>query len=564
MKKTAIKSLMMGVVISTASILSVSAQSWLAQGSGFSAASRALESLDMPKAGVAWGIGRDGSGSGANVREFTRTINGGATWTSGEIKTTTSNSGNRNTGLAHIMALDERIAYVASYIAGTGGINGVFKTKDAGLTWTKLNTTEFTKSASFLNVVHFWDEKTGCALGDPESGEFEFYTTTDSGKTWTRVPGANIPDPVNAEEYGTIGYYEAFGNSIWYPTTTGRILYSTDKGLTWNSAETPYYDAQAQGTSNPVSIPSLTFKDANNGLGIVIRGTGINDVIIETNDGGVTWTEKTDAALGGLRKKSDILFVPNSNKVVVVSAQNENFGSAMSSDGGATWTRIDTGVNQYTSVAFFDENNGFAGGFVTTDGTTSGAFKFIPAGNSSQAPKANDDIFVVSKNTPTNLAVLANDFDADGTLDPATVVIGTNPTNGTVTVDPTDGSVRYIPTTDYVGADSFTYTVKDDAGNTSNSATVNITVSPGTGINAKNATALVVYPNPANGIINISTPLAQATTMNVYNNAGQLVQSIMVQANTTQIDLTSLANGNYILNMVSGNTVYSGTVQINK
>jgi VCBS repeat-containing protein len=72
--------------------------------------------------------------------------------------------------------------------------------------------------------------------------------------------------------------------------------------------------------------------------------------------------------------------------------------------------------------------------------------------------------------------VVANDTDVDGTIDPTTVVITSGPSNGTVSVNGTTGVVTYTPNADYFGADSFSYTVADDVGNTSDPAAVNLTI----------------------------------------------------------------------------------------
>lgn len=72
--------------------------------------------------------------------------------------------------------------------------------------------------------------------------------------------------------------------------------------------------------------------------------------------------------------------------------------------------------------------------------------------------------------------VLANDYDTDGTLDPTTVFIVANPTQGQVNVNPTTGEVTYQPNPDYNGSDNFTYTVNDNEGDTSNVASVQITI----------------------------------------------------------------------------------------
>ena len=90
---------------------------------------------------------------------------------------------------------------------------------------------------------------------------------------------------------------------------------------------------------------------------------------------------------------------------------------------------------------------------------------------------ANDDTATTDEETPVNINVVANDTDPDGAIDPATVFIVTGPDYGTAYAN-ADGTVDYTPDAGFTGPDTFTYTVDDDEGNTSNEATVNVTVNP--------------------------------------------------------------------------------------
>ena len=91
------------------------------------------------------------------------------------------------------------------------------------------------------------------------------------------------------------------------------------------------------------------------------------------------------------------------------------------------------------------------------------------------SPVATDDTASTASNVAISIDVTANDTDADGAIDPTTVTV-TEPDNGTVAVDGTTGAVTYTPDLDFVGTDTFTYTVDDDQGNISNVATVTVTV----------------------------------------------------------------------------------------
>src|SRR4029079_13896288 len=78
----------------------------------------------------------------------------------------------------------------------------------------------------------------------------------------------------------------------------------------------------------------------------------------------------------------------------------------------------------------------------------------------------------VNEDSTNNLInVLANDSDPDG--DTLTVTMVGTPSHGDVTIGP--GGVSYTPDPNYVGPDSFTYTIDDGTGRTA-TATVHITV----------------------------------------------------------------------------------------
>jgi serine protease AprX len=102
-----------------------------------------------------------------------------------------------------------------------------------------------------------------------------------------------------------------------------------------------------------------------------------------------------------------------------------------------------------------------------------------PPGNS--PPKANNDTATVAKGTGNSVPIrlTANDTDPDGnnTINPNSIVIVSQPNQATVRLH-NDGSGYVTFTLDNKSGKnrSFTYTVEDDQGATSNTATVNVTV----------------------------------------------------------------------------------------
>lgn len=90
-------------------------------------------------------------------------------------------------------------------------------------------------------------------------------------------------------------------------------------------------------------------------------------------------------------------------------------------------------------------------------------------------PSTNADTIIMNKNTTAWMAVLDNDVD-DGKLDPSTVTLLSQPTNGSATVNATTGVIEYVPDTNYVGYDNFSYSVDDESGVTSNETMITVFV----------------------------------------------------------------------------------------
>jgi hypothetical protein len=125
-------------------------------------------------------------------------------------------------------------------------------------------------------------------------------------------------------------------------------------------------------------------------------------------------------------------------------------------------------------------------------------------GNTNQPPVANDYSATTHQNTNVTVNVVQNDTDADGSIIPSTVVIKSDVSNGSITNN-VDGTVLYVPASGFTGIDSFTYTVDDNEGATSNIATVTINVNAiigsdssinSTSQDGKSETALFEQPAP--------------------------------------------------------------------
>ncbi|MDT9191222.1 MAG: Ig-like domain-containing protein, partial [Limnospira sp. PMC 894.15] len=109
------------------------------------------------------------------------------------------------------------------------------------------------------------------------------------------------------------------------------------------------------------------------------------------------------------------------------------------------------------------------------DGATSNPATVSLTIEENQPPTANDDNATVRTGNTVTINVLNNDSDPDGVLIPDTVAVVDLPDYGTITVNP-NGTITYSHDGSSTGTDSFTYTVEDDDGATSNPATVSLTI----------------------------------------------------------------------------------------
>lgn len=89
-------------------------------------------------------------------------------------------------------------------------------------------------------------------------------------------------------------------------------------------------------------------------------------------------------------------------------------------------------------------------------------------------PVAQDDVFSGNYNTAISGNVLANDSDPDGNAFSAWAQAFTTANNAAVSIE-ADGSFTYAPPADFVGADSFEYSISDGNGGT-DTATVTLNV----------------------------------------------------------------------------------------
>ncbi len=296
-------------------LISLAVPHWTVQTSGVTQRLRGVSAVSEK---VAWA-----SGAGSTVL---RTEDGGLTWQ--KLNVTAEALDFRD-----VDAIDAQTAYVMSI--GNGPTSRIYKTTDAGKTWELQFKNDDPKA--FLDAMSFSDANHGIAFGDSVDKQFYILTTADGGKTWSRVPTANL---LSAQE--NEGAFAASGTNIavfgksnaWIGTgaaAKSRVLRTTDGGRTWQVADTPLASGPSAG------IFSIAFRDAKHG---VIAGgdykkesEAVNNLAV-TNDGGVTWT--LVKGLSGFR--SVVAYVPVMKTPTLIALGPS--GGDYSLDDGRTWKPI--------------------------------------------------------------------------------------------------------------------------------------------------------------------------------------------------------------------------------
>ena len=306
------------------SILIAFAATWTTQQSKVSARLRGVSAVNER---IAWASGSSGT--------VLKTTDGGDNW---QKVTVTSD----NLDFRDIDAVSDQVVYVLS--VGNGPASRIYKTVNAGKSWTLQFTTDDTKA--FLDAMSFWDAKHGIVFGDSVDGQLYVMTTEDGGQHWTRVDNKLLPPALENE-----GAFAASGTNIavvgsthaWIGTGAGskaRVLRTADRGRTWQVADTPLLAGKSAG------IFSVAFRDLKHGVivgGDYAKESEAVDNVAITDDGGATWQ-----LVRGLRGfRSVVAYVPSAQAPTLIALGPS--GGDISTDDGHTWKGLECpGVDTFS------------------------------------------------------------------------------------------------------------------------------------------------------------------------------------------------------------------------
>ncbi|HEY8933912.1 MAG TPA: tandem-95 repeat protein, partial [Cyclobacteriaceae bacterium] len=319
--------------------------------------------------------------------------------------------------------------------------------------------------------------------------------------------------------------------------------------------------ADFNGTATTSYTVSDILLQVSNAAQIVVTVTSVNDLPVAVDDA-TTTNEDVSTTLNVVANDTDIEG-PVDASTVDLDVSTAGIQNSFTVTGG-TFTVDNGGIVTYSPALNF---NGVASLDYTVNdadgGTSNTATISITVNAVNDVPVANDDATSTDENVVVTLNVVTNDTDVDGTVNAASVDLDTGTSGiqnskttgqGKYTVDGS-GVVTYTPALNFVGMATLSYTVNDNSGGTSNSATISITVDF---VNQ----APVAHDDAAT--TNEDVAVTIDVTANDDNDGLFDLSSVDLDPSTAGIQSTlSTADGDYSVNTSTGIVTYTPTTNFN-
>jgi len=241
------------------------------------------------------------------------------------------------------------VSETVTYVVGTNGDSGldyILKTVNGGKDWIDISISQPVNTE--YHSVRFVNEQAGIVLGNRDPGDVFILNTIDGGNNWNKTILSDL-DRVYDLQFIDIStaFFLAHEN----------VDQSGDKWFLYESGDS----GESWFIKTQFSNPIQSYYFLNCTTGFAIMGDVLDNDILKSTDGGLSWEKKQ--TLGGGRFK--IYFNEADVGFVLVNVL----------DGSLLWRSVDKGDNwietifsyNLDDVYFFDKNSGIARGEWTID-----------------------------------------------------------------------------------------------------------------------------------------------------------------------------------------------------
>ena len=287
--------------------------------------------------------------------------------------------GGRVSDLA-VVESDPRIFYVGT---ATGG---VWKTENAGITFTHVFKDEETASVGDVTVAPSNPNVVWVGTGEPQNRQSSpwgngVYRSTDAGRTWTHMGLSNTHHISRIQVHPRdpdVAYVAAVGH-LWGPNTERGVYRTTDGGENWERVlyvddDTGVIDL-VMDPADPRTLFAAMYQRRRRAWGF--NGGGPGSGIYRTTDGGNEWAEVTEGLPEGDKGRIGLDIYRGDGNVVFALVEadarvpGQGFGGGgggggggqngvyRSTDRGESWEQVSTTNNRpmYYSQVRVDPND---------------------------------------------------------------------------------------------------------------------------------------------------------------------------------------------------------------
>ena len=314
-------------------------------------------------------------------------------------------------------------------------------------------------SISSSGLVYLFDGTTGAlihTIANPEPGPSDQFGKSVSFIKNKIIVGAPDDDPSGISNAGSAYLFSPVDGSLLESIHSDRA--NENFGF--------FVSEVNSGNSIVVSAPEYdgTFTDE----GRIFIYSNLNNIPIANADVNPSQVESGNLVTLDGSGSSD----PDGDSLTYSWLQTDSSGHVVdiSDNTAISPTFTAPSVTSDTTLSFeLTVNDGIVDSVVSTVNV------LVVVGNS--IPVAGDDTTTVNESESVNIDVVSNDVDSDGTLDLASINILFSPAHG-IAIANVDGTITYTHDGSENTVDTFTYTINDNQGDSSNIATVSVNIIP--------------------------------------------------------------------------------------